>query len=124
MNPSIALVERIRKTTEKRTNYAVAKALRISQSNLKQVLDGKRNLGPEALARAADILRVPLDETLSPVMAATASTPEQKAFWERRIPRVLPALLIVGLGAGLLDVSEPAAFGLTSAEQSIHYAQM
>lgn len=123
MTPSIALAERIRATTETGTDYAVAKALGISQSNLKQVLEGKRGLGVEACFRAAEILGQDVKEIIAEIELHRAA-PEKKAFWEKRLPRILPALVIWGLSAGVMHITGPAREkGLTTAEQAIHYAK-
>jgi predicted transcriptional regulator len=122
MTRSAAIAEKVRLTTKTQTDYATAKALGISQSNLKQVLDGRRGLGTESCVRAADILRASLDHLLAEVEAERARTPEKKAFWEQRLPRILPALATWGLAAGVNYISY---CWLTTSEvvrHAIHYA--
>lgn len=124
MNPSIVLAEKIRETTVTKTNYAVSKALGISQSNLTAVLSGERGLGVEACVRASEILSVPLEHVLAEIFAHSAKTPEKKAFWEQRLPRVLPALVIWASTAGMICVTKVVSAGaLTTVSQLIHYAQ-
>lgn len=102
MTPSAMLAEKVRETTETRTDYATARALGVSQSYLKQVLLGQRNLGPEACVRASELLRQPLTAVLAEIELSKAQTPEKKAFWEKRLPRLLPAVAIWGLAAGVM----------------------
>lgn len=124
MNPSIVLVEKIRETTAKKTNYATAKALGISQSNLSQILLGERGLGVESCVRAAEILRVPVEHVIAEIFAHSAKTPEKRAFWEKRLPRVLPTLVIWASSVGVTLVTyEAMSSALTTASHFIHYAQ-
>lgn len=124
MTPSIALAERIRDTTKTRTDYAVAKALGVTQTNLKQILEGKRGFGTEACVRAAEILRVPVEQVLAEIELPRARTAEKKAFWEKRLPRILPAMAIWGLIAGVNQFTGVVrSEGLTTTSQLIHYAQ-
>lgn len=116
MNRSVELVERIRLTTAKRSDYATAKALGLSQSNLREVLKGKRGLGTESIVRASEILNAPLDQLLAEVEADRARTPEKKAFWAQRCPRLLPAVMVCGLSAGVTHVT-------LVVRHLIHYAQ-
>lgn len=123
MTPSALIAEKIRATTETGTNYATAKALGISQSNLKQILDGSRNLGIEACVRAAELLKQPLSEIIAEVEMSRAHSPEKKAFWEKRLPRILPAVAIWGLIAGVNQFTGVVrGEGLTTVSQAIHYA--
>lgn len=123
MTPSIALAERVRQSTETKTDYAVAKALGISQSNLKQILEGKRGLGLEACFRAGELLGQDVKEIIAEIELHRAS-PDKKHFWEKRLPRLLPAVAIWGLAAGVTHVTNVVREdGLTTALQPIHYAQ-
>lgn len=123
MTPSALIAEKVRATTETRTDYATARALGISQSNLKQVLMGTRNLGTEACVRAAELLSQPLSEVLAEVELSKAQTPEKKAFWEKRLPRILPAVAIWGIAAGVIDFTVVRSAEAASALHPIHYAQ-
>jgi transcriptional regulator with XRE-family HTH domain len=114
MTRSAQIAEAIRKTTPRGTDYAVSRALGISQSNLKRVLEGKRNLGTESCVRAAELLRLPVTEVLAEVGVESAKTPEKKAFWEKRLPRILPTLVAWGAGVGALTTHEVL--------RAIHYA--
>lgn len=123
MTPSIAIAEAVRKTTDTATDYAVAKALGISQSNLKQVLAGKRSLGIEALFRAAALLDKTERELFAEVQFHSAKTPEKKAFWEKYRPRLLPAVAIWGCIAGVMGFTVPKAEASNYlVTKNIHYA--
>lgn len=126
MSPSCALAERIRQTTKTGTDYAVAKALGMSQSTLKEVLDGKRNFGVEACVRASELLHEDLKAIIAEVEETRARTPEKKAFWEKRRPRLLPAVIITGIAAGVMYFTYVVSSeGLATSFfvlQPIHYA--
>lgn len=105
MNASQRIALMIRERTPKQTNYAAAKALGVSPSNFKEILDGKRNLGVESIFRAAELLDRDVADVLVEIQHDTAKTPEKKAFWEKRLPRILPAVAIWGLAAGVTHVT-------------------
>jgi transcriptional regulator with XRE-family HTH domain len=122
MTPSIALAEKVRERTQTKTDYAVAKALGISQSNLAKILEGKRGFGNEACFRAAEILGRDPKDIIAEVELHRAG-PDKKTFWEKRLPRLLPAVAIWGIAAGVTQftlVSPAKAAG--SVSQAIHYA--
>lgn len=107
MRNTEAIIERVRARTDTGTNYAVSKALGMSQSNLARVLKGGSSLGNEACFRAAALLDMDPADVIAYVEEDRAPTPEKKEFWRTRLPRVLPtvaaaALAIVGykVGAG------------------------
>lgn len=126
MTPSAMLAEKVRATTETKTDYATARALGVSQSYLKQVLMGNRNFGPEACVRASELLNQPLSAVLAEIELSKATSPEKKAFWEKRLPRILPAMAIWGLIAGVTHITDSHASvvrnGLTTSLHAIHYA--
>jgi len=55
---TLQIIERVRAVTARGTDYAVAKALGMPQSNLKKIIRGDRRLGPNAIFRAAELLKV------------------------------------------------------------------
>lgn len=127
MTPSIALAEKVRERTNTGTDYAVAKALGISQSNLAKILEGKRGFGNEACFRAAEILGQDPKDIIAELELHRAG-PDKKQFWEKRLPRILPAVAIWGLAAGVthvtLDDSPVVRNGLTTTLHAIHYAHV
>ena len=111
MPVTLNLIEQVRARTEKHTDYAVAKALGMSQSNLARVLCGKGTLGEKAAVRVSEILQRDLLDVLAMIREETAKTEAEKQFWERRSPRISAAVAIafVAIVAGLgLIGSHPA----------------
>lgn len=121
MNASQLIAGLVKEKTRTGTNYAAAKALGISPSNFKEVLDGRRNLGVEALFRAAAILDREPRELLVEVQHDSAKTPEKKAFWEKYRPRLLPTVAIWGLIVGVTQFTDSEArTGLTTARDNLY----
>ncbi|HTD72161.1 MAG TPA: hypothetical protein VK652_01440 [Steroidobacteraceae bacterium] len=123
MNASQSIAEKVRLTTERKTDYAVAKALGITQSNLKQVLLGKRTLGNESCFRAAKLLRVTAGELIADVEAERSKTPEKRAFWEKQLPRYLPVVAYLGIATGVTFITEKGALVAEVVRHAIHCAQ-
>ena len=132
MPNTLNLIEQVRARLPRQTDYAVAKTLEMSQSNLTRVLAGKSGLGPKAVVRLAEILHRDLRDVLTLVEEDKAKTPKDREFWERRSPRISAAVAIafMALAAGLgLSVPSPvkAQSHCTSVQwvvdQSIHYAK-
>jgi hypothetical protein len=105
---TLALIARVREKTETRTNYAVAKALRMSPANLDRVLKGKSGLGNEACFRAAKLLHLPVAEVIAYVEEDRAKSAELREFWRLQLPRLLPSIAIA---ATALYVADPALIG-------------
>jgi hypothetical protein len=103
MPNTLNLIEQVRRQVPRHTDYAVAKALEMNQSNLARVLVGKQGLGPKAVVRVAEILQRDLRDVLCLVEEDKAKTPKEREFWERRSPRIAATILttILGIVAGL-----------------------
>jgi Phage related protein len=103
MPNTLNLIEQVRRHVPKHTDYAVAKALEMNQSNLARVLVGKQGLGPKAVVRVAEILQRDLRDVLCLVEEDKAKTPKEREFWERRSPRISATVLtaVMGIVAGL-----------------------
>jgi hypothetical protein len=82
-----ALLEQVRRRVPRETDYAVAKALEMNQSNLHRVLCGKAGLGPKAVVRVSEILQRDLKDVLVLIEEDKAKTAKDKEFWTRRSPR-------------------------------------
>jgi hypothetical protein len=104
MPNTLALIEQVRRRVPRETDYAVAKALEMSQSNLTRVLAGKSGLGTKAVLRVSEILQRDLRDVLVLVEEDKAKTAKEREFWERRSPRITAALLtaILAVAAGFL----------------------
>jgi transcriptional regulator with XRE-family HTH domain len=118
------LIERLRKTLPRQTNYAVAQALGMSQSALNQVLQGKCGFGAESVQRLSEALRMDLGEVLALVEEDKAKTPEKKEFWRVRAPR-LSATVLIALTTAAAVIPDSAPPGQVTPEglRSIHYAK-
>jgi hypothetical protein len=64
MPNTLNLIAQVRRRVPRETDYAVAKALEMSQSNLTRVLAGKSGLGPKAAIRVSEILQRDLRDVL------------------------------------------------------------
>lgn len=84
---SKTLIERVRVFTERKTDYAVAKALEMTQTHLIRVKSGDMTLGPRAIVRVAEITGEPLSLILAIVEREKARSPAAVRFWEARLPR-------------------------------------
>ncbi len=93
MNASQKIVERVRATTETKTDYAVAKALGMPQHALTRVVRGQSNLGIEASFRAADLLRTDPAKLIAAVEQDRAPA-EKKAFWKAHAAAIVAGLLL------------------------------
>jgi hypothetical protein len=78
---SLKIIERVRLSTNTGTDYAVAKALGMSQSNLAGVIKGTRGLGPTAIFAAAKILRVDAQDLFYLVREDRAKSEAEKLHW-------------------------------------------
>jgi transcriptional regulator with XRE-family HTH domain len=111
MPNTLNLIEQVRRRVPKHTDYAVAKALEMSQSNLTRVLCGKSGLGVKAAVRLSELLQRDLRDVLCLVEEDKAKTPREREFWERRSPRISAAILttILGIVAGLGMIANQTA---------------
>jgi len=103
MPNTLHLIEQVRRRVPRETDYAVAKALEMSQSNLTRVLAGKCGLGTKAVVRVSEILQRDLKDILVLIEEDKARSAKEREFWERRSPRITAAILtaILAIAAGL-----------------------
>jgi transcriptional regulator with XRE-family HTH domain len=103
MPNTLNLIEQVRRRVPRPTDYAVAKALEMSQSNLTRVLAGKSGLGVKAAVRISEVLQRDLRDVLCLVEEDKAKSAKEREFWERRSPRITATILtaILGVVAGL-----------------------
>jgi hypothetical protein len=92
-----ALLARLRRQLPTHTDYALSKALGLSQTTLKHVLAGKHGLGPKPVIRLAEQLRMDRGDVLVLIEEDKAKTPEDKEFWGRRSPRISAAGAVAAL---------------------------
>jgi plasmid maintenance system antidote protein VapI len=94
MTNTLHLIERLRRTLPRPTNYALAKALGLSQTTIKNVLAGKHGLGPKPVIRLAELLQIDARDVLVLIEQDKARTPEDKEFWGRRSPRITASIAL------------------------------
>lgn len=89
------LLERVRGKVPKGTDYAIAKALEISQSYLSRLLDATSIPGPKVVTRISELLSMD-HKTVTAYIEADRAEREKnerdREFWRMRIPRLLPAV--------------------------------
>ena len=81
MSNTLKLIERIRSTTETGTDYAVAKALGITQSNLIEIKKGKRWPGPKAQVRMSELLKIELKDIVAFIGEDKATSEAERLHW-------------------------------------------
>lgn len=112
MSNSLKIVERVRAITETGTDYAVAKALGMNQSNLGRVLKGTNFLGPRAQMEAARLLGIDLTAIAALVNEDKASTDAARSYWRSLCPaRVREAINVAAETATALSVAAALIFG-------------
>jgi hypothetical protein len=107
MPNTLNLIEQIRRQVPHHTDYAVAKALEMQQSHLARVMAGKAGLGTKAAVRVSELLQRDLRDVIILIEEDKAKTAKDRAFWERRSPRITAAVatafmaLAATLGMGI-----------------------
>lgn len=81
MSNTLKLIERVRSTTERGTDYAVAKALRMPQSYLIEVKKGRRWPGQASQIAIAELLKMDLKDVMALVNEDKAKTPGEREYW-------------------------------------------
>ena len=133
MPNTLNLIEQVRHRVPKHTDYAVAKALEMDQSNLQRVMAGKQGLGPKAIIRLSEVLQRDLRDMLVLVEEDKAKSAKDREFWERRSPRIAAAVatafmaLAATLGMGFpttVNAGDHCTLVQWSINRSIHYAKL
>ncbi len=93
MSNIVNLLERVRTHLPKASDYALAKALHMQQSNLRKALQGKQGLGIKAIVRASEITGMDAKEVAAIVECERAKDPDEKEFWRVRSPRISAAIV-------------------------------
>lgn len=131
MSNSLKIIDRVRTSTGTGTDYAVAKALGMSQTNLSKVIKGERGLGPTAIFAAAKILNVEAQDLFYLVREDRAKSEAERLHWRSLCSEAVRTFFdIAGKAAAALTLA--TALNLTwgnhsnavAAElsQSMHYA--
>jgi len=92
MHYSLEVVEAVRARCPTRTNYAVAKALGITQGQLNRVLRSDINLSNKAVLKASELLGRDLKVMLIMIEGDRARSDDEKEYWQRRIDQIAATL--------------------------------
>jgi hypothetical protein len=118
MTNTQALLERARQRCEPQTWYELAKRTGIAETTISRCMRRGGTLDNEGAFRLAEFLGIQHDESVALIETDRAKTPDKKTFWERYLPRLLPATIAALAVAGGLQRAPIA----TTSERSIHYA--
>ncbi len=99
-NATNAALDRVASTLGIQSDYAIAKALHISRSNLTTYRDGGGQLGDETAIRAAQIAHLNPACLLAKIQAERAKSPEVRKVWE--------SLALLAEQSGLSNAKSPA----------------
>lgn len=123
MNEVQALIDKARELVKPHSYYEVAKRLGIATQTLSRVRNRGGTLDNEASVKLAGLLGQPEMDVITLMERERAKTPEKREFWEKRLPRIVPVVAIMGLTTGVTYVTQVVREdGLTTISQAIHYA--
>jgi malate/lactate dehydrogenase len=105
---TLMLLDRVRRALPNKSNYALAKALGTSQSDLNKVLAGVHGLGLKSLVRASEITGVPLIDVIAITQEEIAKTPSNKAFWGQRSPRSSTTVAFAAVAFAVVGLMQDA----------------
>jgi hypothetical protein len=91
------LLEQVRRVVPRHTDYAIAKALEMNQSDLGRVMCGKQGLGVKAAVRISELLQRDLRDVIVLIEEDKATRPKDIDFWSARSPRITAAVAIAAL---------------------------
>lgn len=74
------------------TDYQLAKTLRVSRFRFSHWRRGKATPDNEVAWRLAQLLDMPITDVIAYFERDRATDPDKRAFWERQLPRLLPAI--------------------------------
>jgi hypothetical protein len=106
MPNTLHLLNQVRAQVPRHTDYAIAKALYMDQSQLQRVLAGKAGLGPKAVVRLSELLSRDVGDILVLVEEDKARRPKDREFWGARSPRITAAVATAALALGAAVTSK------------------
>lgn len=132
MSNSLKIIARVRELVKNGTDYAVAKALGMNQSNLTRILHGKGHLGDKAQRKAAELLGLPFADINALVNEDKAQTEAERSYWRSLCAeRIRAAIDAAGKIAAAVIIAAALTFRSGDAlahlsydcNKNIHYAQ-
>lgn len=109
MRTSITLIDKARSLCIPQTDYQLAKRLGINHATISRCRHRGGTLDNEAATRLAELLAQDPMDVIAIMESERAKTPEKKAFWENRLPRVMPLVAYLGIISGVTHVTEVRA---------------
>jgi hypothetical protein len=121
---SITLIDKARSLCMPPTDYQLAKRLGINHATISRCRNRGGTLDNEASIRLANLLEQDPLDVIAVMEAERAKTPQKRAFWESRLPRVLPVVAYLGIITGVTYFTEVRGEGLTTVSPVIDYATL
>lgn len=121
---SISLIDKARTMCEPPTDYQLAKRLHISHATISRCRHRRGTLDNEAATRLAELLGQEPYDVIAVMELERAKDPKKRAFWESKLPRIVPVVAYLGIITGVTQFTSSEAKGLTTVSQLIHYAQL
>lgn len=120
---SITLIDKARSMCSPPTDYQLAKRLGISHATISRCRRKGGTLDNEAASRLADLLGQDPYDVIAIMEVERAKDPEKRAFWESKLPRLVPVVAILGIITGVTPVTGRANYQEGTTSPAIHYAQ-
>lgn len=133
MSNSLKIVERVREHVPRGTDYAVAKALGMTQSNLARITEGKGHLGDKAQRLASTLLGLSFQDVNALVNEDKAKTESERSYWRALCAEgVRAAINAAGKVAATVVIATGLNIGSADAlslpdyacNKNIHYAHL
>lgn len=119
----ITLIDKARSLCTPPTDYRLAKVLGIKTQTLSRVRNRHGTLDNEAATKLAMLLQQDPMDVIALMEVARAKTPEKRAFWESRLPRIVPLVALLEVISGLMHQASLHAPMTSAVLRLIHYAK-
>lgn len=106
MRVSISLIDKARSLCDPPTDYQLAKRLGISHATISRCRHRGGTLDNEAATRLAELLGQEPYDVIAVMELERAKDPKKRAFWESKLPRILPVVATLGIITGVTHITE------------------
>lgn len=120
---SIALIDKARTMCSPPTDYQLAKRLGLHTATLSRMRNRGGTLDNEAATRLAELLGQEPYDVIAIMEVERAKDPKKRAFWESKLPRLVPVVASLGIATGVTYITMKAPAPLEVVRHLIHYAQ-
>lgn len=103
---SITLIDKARTMCAPATDYQLAKRLGIKQQTISRCRMKGGTLDNEAATRLAELLGQEPYDVIAIMEVERAKDPKKRAFWESKLPRLVPVVAILGITAGVTNFTD------------------